>query len=104
MSLTFDKGRVVAQGPIAGFKQARGQVFELRVKDPRGPSAFVETLRAEGLECHLVEDAVMRVFVPGDEGARKLFALAVASQVQVRHLRPSVPTLDDVFAQEVGES
>ena len=101
--VVMDKGRVVAQGPIAGLKQARGQVFELRVKDPRGPSAFVETLRAEGLECNLVEDAVMRVFVPGDEGAQKLFALALASQVQVRHLRPSVPTLDDVFAQAVGE-
>ena len=102
--VVMDKGRVVAQGPIAGLKQARGQVFELRVKDPRGPSAFVETLRAEGLECHLVEDAVMRVFVPGEQGAQTLFALALASQVQVRHLRPSVPTLDDVFAQAVGEA
>jgi len=24
--------------------------------------------------------------------------------VQVRHLRPSVPTLEDVFAQAVGEA
>ena len=101
--VVMDKGRVVAQGPIAGLKQVRGQVFEMRVKDARGPSAFVETLRAEGLECNLTDDAVMRVFVPGDEGAQKLFALALASQVQVRHLRPSVPTLDDVFAQAVGE-
>ena len=101
--VVMDKGRVVAQGPIAGLKEPRGQVFELRVKDARGPAAFVETLRAEGLECQLAEDAVMRVFVPGDDGARRLFALASASHVQVRHLRPSVPTLDDVFAQAVGE-
>jgi len=46
---------------------------------------------------------VMRVFVPGDGGAHQVFALAAAQQVQVRHLRPSVPTLEDVFAQAVGE-
>jgi hypothetical protein len=43
------------------------------------------------------------VFVPGDAGARELFALAAAEQAQVRHLRPSVPTLEDVFALAVGE-
>jgi hypothetical protein len=45
----------------------------------------------------------MRVFVPGEGGARDLFALAAAERVQVRHLRPSVPTLEDVFAHAVGE-
>jgi hypothetical protein len=45
----------------------------------------------------------MRVFVPGDGGARALFALAVQGHVQVRHLRPSVPTLEDVFTHAVGE-
>src|SRR5258705_271876 len=47
---------------------------------------------------------VMRVFVPGEGGARELFALATAERVQVRHLRPSVPTLEDVFAHAVGEA
>jgi hypothetical protein len=45
----------------------------------------------------------MRVFVPGDGGARALFALAAEEHAQVRHLRPSVPTLEDVFAHAVGE-
>jgi hypothetical protein len=45
----------------------------------------------------------MRVFVPGAGGAREIFALAAADRVQVRHLRPSVPTLEDVFAKAVGE-
>jgi len=46
---------------------------------------------------------VMRVFVPGDGGARELFALAASAGVQVRHLRPSVPTLEDAFARAVGD-
>jgi hypothetical protein len=29
--------------------------------------------------------------------------VAARQRVQVRHLRPSVPTLEDVFAKAVGE-
>jgi ABC-2 type transport system ATP-binding protein len=102
--IVLDKGRMATEGPIAALKQPRGRVFELRVKTPNGDmNGFLETLRAAGLECHATDEDVMRVFVPGDGGAHQLFALAAAGQVQVRHLRPSVPTLEDVFAQAVGE-
>ena len=40
---------------------------------------------------------------PGDGAARRLFELAAGAHVQVRHLRPGVQTLEDVFAQAVGE-
>jgi ABC-2 type transport system ATP-binding protein len=102
--VVVDKGRVAAAGPIAELKQPRGQVFELRVKPPpEGLAPFVERMTAQGLECHATDEDVMRVFVPGDGGARELFALAAAAGAQVRHLRASVPTLEDVFAQAVGE-
>jgi len=104
--IVMDKGRIAAQGPIDALKQARGRVYELRVKtspDSMTAEGFVEQLRAAGLECHATDDDVMRVFVPGEGGARQLFALAAAARVQVRHLRPSVPTLEDVFAKAVGE-
>jgi len=32
-----------------------------------------------------------------------VFAIAASAGAQVRHLRPSVPTLEDVFAQAIGE-
>jgi ABC-2 type transport system ATP-binding protein len=101
--VVVDRGRVAAQGPIAALKQPHGRVFELRVKTPGGdPESFVERLRAAGLDCHASDEDVMRVFVPGEGGARLLFELAAAEGVQVRHLRPSVPTLEDVFAHAVG--
>jgi ABC-2 type transport system ATP-binding protein len=101
--VVIDKGRVAAAGPIAALKQPRGQLFELRVKGAAGTEAFIERLRAAGFECHAIEgDEVMRVFVPGQGGARDLFAMAAAERVQVRHLRPSVPTLEDVFATALG--
>jgi ABC-2 type transport system ATP-binding protein len=102
--VVMDKGAVATAGPIAALKQPRGRVYELRVKTPSGEvEPFLERLRAAGLECHATDEDVMRVFVPGDGGAHQLFALAQAEHVQVRHLRPSVPTLEDVFAHAVGE-
>ena len=102
--VVMDKGAVATAGPIAALKQPRGRVFELRVKTPTGDiDPFLLQLRAEGLDCHATDEDVMRVFVPGDGGAQHLFQIAAAEQVQVRHLRPSVPTLEDVFAHAVGE-
>jgi ABC-2 type transport system ATP-binding protein len=121
--VVMDKGQIATQGPIAGLKQTRGRVFELRFKIPAAVGmptgagepatadgmhaltfdSFLERLRVAGLECHATEDDVMRVFVPGEGGARDIFAIAAAAHVQVRHLRPSVPTLEDVFASAVGE-
>jgi ABC-2 type transport system ATP-binding protein len=102
--VVMDKGRIATQGGIAALKQPRGRVFELRVKAPGADlETFLERLRVAGLDCHATDEDVMRVFVPGEGGAQQLFALAAAEHVQVRHLRPSVPTLEDVFAHAVGE-
>ena len=101
--VVMDKGTIAAAGPIAALKQPRGQVYELRVKMADSLDAFIGQLQAGGLECHATDEDVMRVFVPGDGGARRIFSLAVAAGAQVRHLRPSVPTLEDVFAHAVGE-
>jgi ABC-2 type transport system ATP-binding protein len=102
--VVMDKGAIAAAGPIEALKQPRGRVYELRVKTRDGDiSAFLERLKIAGLDAHATDEDVMRVFVPGDGGARTLFAIASADGVQVRHLRPSVPTLEDVFATAVGE-
>jgi ABC-2 type transport system ATP-binding protein len=99
--VVVDRGRVVAQGPIDRLKGAAGRVYELRVKGDR--NGFVERLRARGIECHATDEEVMRAFVPEGHGARTLFEEAAGHGVQVRHLRPSLPTLEDVFARAVGE-
>jgi ABC-2 type transport system ATP-binding protein len=102
--VVMDKARVVAAGPIDTLKQDRGQLFELRVKAAGGTEAFVEQLRAAGLECHRGQDDVMRVLVPAGRDAHEIFALAASAHAQVRHFRPSVSTLEDVFARAVGEA
>jgi ABC-2 type transport system ATP-binding protein len=109
--VVMDKGQVATQGPIDELKGPAGRVFELRVKIGGSGAlpAFIETLQREGLECHSTDEDVMRVFVPAGMGGghgrdqRVIFAIAAREGVQVRHLRPSVPTLEDVFAKAVGD-
>jgi ABC-2 type transport system ATP-binding protein len=111
--VVVDKGTVATAGPIEALKGTRGRVYELRVKGDQ--TRFITVLRGEGLDCHDTDEDIIRVFVPEtkrlsgadgagyDAGARALFQLAARERVQVRHLRPSVPTLEDVFARAVGE-
>jgi ABC-2 type transport system ATP-binding protein len=102
--VVVDKGSVAASGPIEALKGPAGRVYELRIKGDS--AAFIDVLRREGYECHDTDEDVMRVFVPGtsEEGALILFRVAAREGVQLRHLRPSVPTLEDVFARAVGEA
>jgi ABC-2 type transport system ATP-binding protein len=99
--VVMDQGAIATHGPIESLKEHGGRVFELRIKGDT--AAFVDVLHGAGLECHETEEDVMRVFVPEGRGAEHLFQLASTHRVQVRHLRASVPTLEDVFAHAVGE-
>ena len=100
--VVMHKGQVATQGPINELKGPAGRVFELRVKgDLRG---FVDVLAREGMDVHATDEDVMRVFVPAGAGdQRAIFSAASRFGAQVRHLRPSVPTLEDVFARAIGE-
>jgi ABC-2 type transport system ATP-binding protein len=101
--VVMDKGTVATHGPIEALKGTHGRVYEMRVKgdQPR----FIEVLRAAGYEVQDTDEDVIRVFVPGasEDSSRALFVLAAKERLQVRHLRPSLPTLEDVFARAVGE-
>jgi ABC-2 type transport system ATP-binding protein len=105
--VVLDRGAIATSGPIATLKGPAGRVFEVRVTGAARPT-FIERLREAGLDCQPGEDDVLRVFVPGDEHGpgedqRRICEIARDSAVQVRHLRASVPTLEDVFARAVGD-
>jgi len=99
--IVLDQGRVVANGPIDALKRPEGQVYEVRVRGDR--SRFLEGVAEHGVHGHVADVDTLRLFVPEAEGPKILFQVAAASGMQVRHLRPSVPTLEDVFARAVGE-
>jgi ABC-2 type transport system ATP-binding protein len=98
--LVLSRGRVATEGPIASLKSHGRRVFEVRIKGDAG--RFAAALRHAGLECHDTDEDGMRVFVPEGRDARALFVVAVEQGVQLRHLRPRMPTLEDVFVDAVG--
>ncbi len=104
--VVLDKGTVATFGPIEELKGPTGRVYEVRVKGPLAP--FIAALQGAGMECRETDEDVMRVFVPGvlqEPGGdqRNICAMAGQVNVQVRHLKTSVPTLEDVFARAVGD-
>jgi ABC-2 type transport system ATP-binding protein len=98
--VVLDKGAVAAEGPIETLKGHGGRVFELRVKGEA--TVFRAALAAHGVEAAEASNDVMRLFVPETWTAQTLFQLAAQHGLQVRHLRPGVPTLEDVFARVVS--
>jgi ABC-2 type transport system ATP-binding protein len=99
--VVLHKGAVAAHGPIAALKGDAARVFELRIKGDE--ARFVEALRQHGIACHDESGDMMRVFVPENRPAQLLFQVAAQHGVQVRHFRPSVPSLEDVFARALSD-
>jgi ABC-2 type transport system ATP-binding protein len=100
--IVLDKGAVATQGHIEGLKGPGGSVVELRVKGE--PAAFLAAIAAAGFRVADGDDDIMRVFVPEGHDPQAIFGLASSHRIQVRHFRPSVETLEDVFAKAVGEA
>src|SRR5215471_5024785 len=90
--VVMDKGQVATQGPIKELKGPAGRVYELRIKgDLRG---FLQLLATLGMEFKRTDEDVVLVFVPAASGDHQaIFKAAASFGVQVRHLRPSLPTL-----------
>jgi ABC-2 type transport system ATP-binding protein len=100
--IVLDKGAVATQGHIEGLKGPGGSLVELRVKGE--PAPFLAALAASGFRVADGDDDIMRVFVPEGLDPQAIFGLASSHRIQVRHFRPSVETLEDVFAKAVGEA
>jgi len=104
--IVLDKGRIAVSGTIEALKGPAGRVFEVRVKG--NAEAFASRLVAADMQCLETDDDVMRVFVPGEVGdaaddQQRICRIAGEVGAQVRHLRCSLPTLEDVFARAIGE-
>jgi ABC-2 type transport system ATP-binding protein len=99
--VVMNRGQVVMRGPITTLKGPSGRMFEVRIKGDQ--AAFIARLQAQSFECREGDGDVLRVVLPAEAGAEVLFASAARVGAQVRHLKPSLPTLEDVFARAVGE-
>ena len=101
--VVLDKGAVATQGPIAALKGHGGPRLRAARQGRDGTVCRARSVAA-GIECHdSDEDVHAAVRAGGRAAASSCSSSQRAHGVQVRHLRASVPTLEDVFARAVGE-
>jgi ABC-2 type transport system ATP-binding protein len=110
--VVMDKGAVATSGTVEALKGPSGRVFEVRVKGDL--PVFIAALKGAGLDVADTDEDVMRVFVPASAKAsaglaagddqRMICDIARGAGAQIRHLKPSLPTLEDVFARAIGEA
>jgi ABC-2 type transport system ATP-binding protein len=84
-----------AEGPAAACTNSAIKGDRAGVQPGAGRRGLRRCTRATRMSCGSS--------CPTSAAPGALFALAAEHRVQVRHLRPSLPTLEDVFAQAVGE-
>ncbi len=97
--IVLDQGRVGAQGRVAELTGPRRSVYEVRLKGDA--EAFLTDFKDQGGQWQEDEDGY-RVFLPEGAGPDLIFRTALACAVQVRALRPSVQSLEDVFLDALG--
>jgi len=100
----LSRGKVVGQGSIEALKGAAGELFEVRLKGgPEEQKEFLRWLTERGCSAAPAQDGLLDVVLHDGMGSDVIFAAALGSRVQVRHLVRKQPTLEDVFARAVGE-
>jgi ABC-2 type transport system ATP-binding protein len=97
--LVMDQGRIAAAGSIAALTGPRRSVYQVRVKGDA--TAFLTDLKDQGCDWREGEDGY-RVFMADGQGPELIFRTARECGVQVRHLRPSAESLEDVFLRALG--
>jgi ABC-2 type transport system ATP-binding protein len=96
----MDQGKIVAEQEVAGIKQNRFNIFDLKLKgdiqsfQKKFPNFKIETLDRGGYRLH----------TPTDFSREALFKAAWESGIQIRHFKQSRATLEEVFLTAIGEN
>jgi len=100
--VVLDEGKVAVHGDIEELKGENRKVYEVRVWGNR--ERFCGQLHSFGYEWKEWKDDTIKVFVPEEEGAMKIFSAAKESGSQIRHLVFEKISLEQVFVQSVKGS
>lgn len=97
--IVLNQGRVVTQGAIEDLRAIQGRMVEIRIKGDR--AAFLEVLEKQGCRPMASQNEMIRVALPEGWIPMKLFQMAQAVDVQIRHLVPVRYTLEDIFMHSI---
>ncbi|MCZ6675789.1 MAG: ABC transporter ATP-binding protein [Candidatus Poribacteria bacterium] len=95
-------GNVIVQGNIEALKDSNRQAYELKIKGDR--EAYLAALGRHGCRWQPTEQSSLRVILPELMDSNVFFRLALETGVQIRHLKSIRQSLEDIFAEAVGEA
>ncbi len=96
----LSEGKMAAQGSIDELKKIKYSLYEIRTYG--NEKGFLKKLEEMGCKVELIEDKIIKIFMPPDKDHLELFKLAVEQGVQIRHFVKSQTSLEDLFAEAVG--
>jgi ABC-2 type transport system ATP-binding protein len=99
--VVMHQGKLIIQGNIEELKDTHRRLFEVKIKGSR--EVFTSALEKSSFEWWEAENDILRVALPDDIETDFIFKLAVENGLQIRHLAATRYSLEDVFAQAVGE-
>lgn len=98
------QGRFVIQGNIEQLKGTNQNLFEVKLKGDR--QSFLTALQKAGCQFWEPENdasEALRVSIPVPMTSQMLFKIAAENSTQIRHLVAIRHSLEDIFAQALGE-
>lgn len=99
--VVLSQGEVLMQGNIEELRNAHGRLYEVRIKGDQ--ESFTSALEELGLEWRERGNDFLRVALPDEIEPEIFFQLALENGIQIRQLAATRYSLEDVFAQALGE-
>ena len=99
--LVISGGAIRTQGRVEDLKKLERDWYVVRVKGDT--DAFIAEVRKRGGEAQPAPDA-WRVAIPDGSTVAWIFEAAIASDVQIRHLRKAEDTLEDIFLRATSSA
>ena len=100
--VALHQGKVVVQGNIEELKDSHRQVFELKIKGNR--DAYLAALECYDCRWQPAMELGLCVTAPEGVDGSLFFKLALETGVQIRHLKLVSQSLEDIFAEAIGEA
>lgn len=99
--VVISQGKIVIQGDIEELKNARRRLFEVKIKGSK--DIFAASLKGHGFEWRETENNIFKVSLPDETEPGVFFKIAAENSLQIRHLAATRYSLEDVFAEAIGE-
>jgi ABC-2 type transport system ATP-binding protein len=93
-------GKLIMQGNIEELKDTHHRLFGVKIKGEK--EVFTSSLEKLGFEWREAENNILRVVLPDEVEPEVFFKLAIENGLQIRHLATTRSSLEDVFAQAIG--